>query len=231
MRKLLKAETPFVWTEDCQKELDFIKETLLSDPILKPLDPNKDLVIMCDAAYTGFGYVILQEGDDKRLHAVFNGGNALMPSQKNYCATDLELTSLVLALRSIDWYVQHRHITVFTDNARVLYYHKWNPLSPRQKRMVAYLQQFQLDLRYLKGVRNMSADCLSRCYEEMSHEERVELQQKSDKKEFVVSINENCEAKRERCERDFALYNASESEQNFVLENATGKRRGEANLV
>ena len=38
---------------------------VISDPILKPIDTNKNIVIMCDARQTmGFGYALLQLGDD-----------------------------------------------------------------------------------------------------------------------------------------------------------------------
>lgn len=43
MHQLLKADTPFVWSTECDKELQYIKQALLSDPILIPLNPNKDV--------------------------------------------------------------------------------------------------------------------------------------------------------------------------------------------
>jgi len=55
--------------------------------------------------------------------------------------------------------------------------------------MILYLSQFQLDLRYLKGVRNFTADCLSRCFEDMTNEDRVELQQTPDSEEFIVAVD------------------------------------------
>jgi len=41
MRKLLQKDTPFKWTAECEIELDYIKKTLVSDPILKPIDPTR----------------------------------------------------------------------------------------------------------------------------------------------------------------------------------------------
>jgi len=186
MRQLLKADTPFVWSAECDKELQYIKQTLLSDPVLVPLNPNKDVVILTDASYLGFGYIILQKDDNDQLRVIYYGGNALTAAPANYCPADLELSSLVLALKGIDWFAQHRKITVYTDNARVLFFQKWNPLSQRQKRMVTYLQQFRLDLHYLKGVRNVSADCC--CFDDMSFDQRVELQQEVNEEEFIVAV-------------------------------------------
>jgi len=73
MRKLLKADAIFQWSEDCQKELDYLKNCLLSELVLQPLDPSKEVVIQTDASYAGFGFVILQKNDEGKLQVVYYG--------------------------------------------------------------------------------------------------------------------------------------------------------------
>ena len=63
MRRLLRKDVPFKWTAECQTELDYLKNCLVSDPILKPIDFNRDLVISCDASIYGTGFVIMQADD------------------------------------------------------------------------------------------------------------------------------------------------------------------------
>jgi len=46
--KLLKKDVPFVWSPECEAELQYLKQCLISDPLLKPFDPNKDLVLSID---------------------------------------------------------------------------------------------------------------------------------------------------------------------------------------
>jgi len=50
MRQLLKKDTEFKWSPECQKKLEYLKNCLASDPILKPIDLNHDIVILCDAS-------------------------------------------------------------------------------------------------------------------------------------------------------------------------------------
>ena len=50
MRQLLKKDAEFNWTPSCQKKLDYLKECLMSDPILKLINFNRDMVILCDAS-------------------------------------------------------------------------------------------------------------------------------------------------------------------------------------
>jgi len=56
MRKLLHKDVPFKWTPECEAELSYLKNCLVTDPILKPIDPNKDLIISTDASVYGLGY-------------------------------------------------------------------------------------------------------------------------------------------------------------------------------
>ena len=56
MRQLLKKDTEFKWSPECQKELEYLKNCLTSDPILKPIDLNRDIVISCDASIYGIGF-------------------------------------------------------------------------------------------------------------------------------------------------------------------------------
>jgi len=85
---------------------------LASDPILKPIDLNRDIVISCDASIYGIGFVIMQADDDGMLHAVRYGSYATTSAQANYLAEDFEAVGLMYALTSIEWLAQCRHVTV-----------------------------------------------------------------------------------------------------------------------
>ena len=93
MRQLLKKDADFKWTSECQTELDFLKKSLTSDPILQPLDPNKPMVILCDAASrVGIGWQLLQQHNDGSLRIVANGGQASGTRKLEYWTTRVERT-------------------------------------------------------------------------------------------------------------------------------------------
>ena len=53
---LLKKNTPFMWSKECQDALNYLKEIFCNKPILQFPDPNKDYVLYTDAlnkAYSG----------------------------------------------------------------------------------------------------------------------------------------------------------------------------------
>ena len=66
-----------------------------------------------------------------------------------------------------------RDSTVFSDNVSVLHFHKLKFGTPRERRLAVYLSQFNLDIRFLRGVHNMAADMLSRCFDDMTDDERT----------------------------------------------------------
>jgi len=107
---------------------------------------------MCDAAgSSGCGYQILQTGEDGKLHAVSYGGKGLTKAQMRWTPAQLELSALCLALKEIDIYAVHRHVTVITDNTNVLHLDSWLPQGQRERRMIYFLSQFRLTVKYIHG--------------------------------------------------------------------------------
>ena len=194
MRQLLTGNAEFKWTPECNGELEYLKSCLISNPILAPVDPDKDFIIMADAAMTsGCGYQIMQYGADDKLHVVSYGGRALTDAQKRWGTAQLELASICLALRAIDCFAIHRNVIILTDNTSVLHLNSWIPQSQRERRLLTYLMQFKLTVKFIPGCRNVCADALSRAFEDMTDEDKREFLPKlSDEKEdFILSVSDN----------------------------------------
>ena len=65
----MRKDAPFDWTVERDRELEYLKTCLTSDPVLKPIDPDKDIILTTDGSVYGLGWSVLQEGDDGILHA------------------------------------------------------------------------------------------------------------------------------------------------------------------
>ena len=174
MRQLLIKDAPFVWSEECQAELDYLKQCLTEQPVFKPFNINQDVVLMTDASQTGYGYCILQlDESDNKLHPISYGAQALTKAQSKHTAAELELESLALALKHIQYFAIHKRITILTDNTRVLHVDRWHPVNARQRRLIAFLMQFNLHVKYVKGCKNAAADALSRIFEDMQEHKKL----------------------------------------------------------
>ena len=62
MMELLKKDTKFTWTEECEASFQELKKRLVKSPVLILPDQNKDYEVYYDASRRGLGAVLMQEG-------------------------------------------------------------------------------------------------------------------------------------------------------------------------
>ena len=60
MRQLLRNDMKFKWTDKCSAELEELKIALTSNPIMKPLLPNRPVYLTVDAGMDGIGSMLWQ---------------------------------------------------------------------------------------------------------------------------------------------------------------------------
>jgi len=63
-----------------------------------------------------------------------------------------------MTLRHFEYILLHKTINVFSDNVVVVDLAKYRPVNARESRLIAYLTQFQLNIRHVAGIRNCTAD-------------------------------------------------------------------------
>ena len=92
----------------------------------------------------------------------------------------------------IDCIAIHRDV-VLTDNTIVFHVSSWISQSQRERRLLTYLMQFKLTVKFIPGCRNVCADTLSRTFEDMSDDDKREFLPKlSDAKEdFILSVSDD----------------------------------------
>jgi len=163
MRPLLKKDQKFVWTENCQQELDQLKTLLLQAPILQPYKSGRPIYLYIDEFTIGVGGAVLQFGDDaKSVHICAYISFATTDTQRRWNPYQLKFLALGLCLRQYETVFLQSDLTVFTDNAVVAAIQNYKPLNNIERRLIDYISQFPMTLRYLPGRKNTIADCLSR---------------------------------------------------------------------
>ena len=95
MMALLKKDTKFKWTEECEASFQELKKCLVTAPVLILPDQRKDFQVYCDASRRGLGVVLMQEG-----RVVSYASRQLRPHELNYATHDLELAATVHALKT-----------------------------------------------------------------------------------------------------------------------------------
>ena len=78
MTELLKKDTKFIWTEECEASFQELKKCLVTSPVLILLDQTKDYEVYCDASRRGLGAVLMQEELCHMLHDNLNPMRIIM---------------------------------------------------------------------------------------------------------------------------------------------------------
>ena len=163
LTNLLKKSTKLKWNDKCQDAFDRLKAILKSAPVLLALDFDKCFKLAVDASDVGIGAVLLQEDNNGIDHPVcyfsmkFN-------KQKNYSTIEKECLALILAIHQFEVYLTSSTspIVVFSDHNPLSFLHKLKNKNQRLLRWSLLLQEFNLDIRHIKGKDNIRPDALSR---------------------------------------------------------------------
>ncbi|GKD28043.1 putative reverse transcriptase domain-containing protein, partial [Tanacetum coccineum] len=123
---------------------------------------SKDSVVYCDASYKGLGAVLMQ-----REKVITYASRQLKIHEKNYTTHDLELRSVVFALKIWRHYLYGTKCTMFTDLDQ-------KELNMRQCFWLELLSDYDCDIRYHPGKANVVADALSQAQIEALKPENLE---------------------------------------------------------
>ncbi|KAD3337792.1 hypothetical protein E3N88_33313 [Mikania micrantha] len=134
MTQLLEMDAPFVFSEECLRAFELLKEKLVNAPILIAPDWSSPFELMCDA--TDFA--------------------------EHYTTTEKELLALVFAFDKFRSYLVLSKTIVYTDHAALRYLFNKKDAKPRLIRWILLLQEFDIEIRDKKGAENVAADHLSR---------------------------------------------------------------------
>jgi len=144
IQRLLKKNAKFVWGP----ELEF--------PEL-----NKPFELHTDASLSGLGAVLLQRGDDGKLHTIEFASKSLSEAQRKQAIPVLECYAIVWALKKFRCYVHGAHVDVYTDHFGLQYMKKKRDPPAQIQRWWWDIADYDFDVYYKKGKTNI-ADPLSR---------------------------------------------------------------------
>ena len=116
MTELLRKDTKFVWSEACESSFQELKSRLTSAPVLVLPDNQKSFVVYCDASRQGLGCVLMQEG-----RVVVYASRQLRTHEQNYPTHDLELATVVHALKIWRHYLIGNKCEIYTDHKSLKY--------------------------------------------------------------------------------------------------------------
>ncbi|KAA3677759.1 uncharacterized protein DEA37_0005046 [Paragonimus westermani] len=120
LNNLLRKDTKWVWSHECQSAFDSLKRILSSDLLLTHYDPNLPIIVAADASDYGIGAVILHEFPEGHQKAISHTSRTLLPAERNYSQIDLEGVALIFAGKKFHKMLYGRRFTLCTDHKPLL---------------------------------------------------------------------------------------------------------------
>nr|GEY24016.1 putative reverse transcriptase domain-containing protein [Tanacetum cinerariifolium] len=117
----------------------------------------EDFVAYCDASHKGLGVVLMQ-----REKVISYASRQSMIHENNYTTHDLELGTIVFALKIWRHYLYGMKCTVFIDHKSLQHILDPKKLNMRQRRWLELLSDYDCEIRYHLGKANVVADALSK---------------------------------------------------------------------
>ena len=163
--QLLKKETKFEWTKECEESFNALKKAMTTAPCLALPDlenANGTFRVEVDASGLAWGAVLSQEIGGKRKTIAYYS-KCIPKFKRKLGASRLEFLGLYHALKHWKNYLLHTHFEVLTDcialtNLETLF----KKSSTIQQRQMQELQDYNMTITHISGVSNVQADFLSR---------------------------------------------------------------------
>ena len=101
LRDLTKNENAFIWDAGSEKAYNNMKQLLCKEPgpVLAYFDPQKDVVLQCDASQKGLGAALLQE-----QHPISYASRCMTSAEQNSAQIEKELLAVVFACERFHQY-------------------------------------------------------------------------------------------------------------------------------
>jgi len=163
LTRLTRKNVRFAWDGNCEASFQMLKNSLVLAPVLALPSRSGGYVVYSDACGNGLGCVLIQHG-----RVIAYASRQLKTHEVNYPTHDLEMASVIFALKIWRHYLYGEQFEIYTDHKSLKYIFTQKDLNLRQRRWMEYMKDYDFTLNYHLGKANVVADTLSRRVHVMS---------------------------------------------------------------
>lgn len=167
MRKLIRNNAPFVWTEEIQKEFDNARLSIEVSATRAHFDQDAyRTYIYTDASRDSLSAVMTQtDSKDGPHRMIMCASRQTTPAEANYGQDGLEAAAVAWIFPKWEYYTLARHITLVTDASALTYIYSNGTKNKRTlcraNTFALKVAGFDFDVEHISGKKN-PADAFSR---------------------------------------------------------------------
>lgn len=163
---LLKKDTKWEWTPECNTSFQKAKEMLLSSSVLAHFDPKKKIKLTVDASQFALGATLSHIFDDGTERPIAFASRLLNKAEISYSQIEKEAAAIIFGVKKFFQYIFNQKFLLYTDHKPLLSIfgdHKGIPVfaANRLQRWAHILSAFDYEIKFVSSEKN-TADCLSR---------------------------------------------------------------------
>ena len=163
--KLLQKNTPWYWGTHESRAFKQSKQLLLSSQLLVHFDPNKELILCCDASAYGIGAVLTHRTSDGIEQPIGFVSRSLTKAEKAYSQIEKEALSCIFGINRFHTYLYGHRFTLITDHKPLLSLFKEQKAIPHQasgriQRWALVLAGYEYTISFRPTESHSNADAL-----------------------------------------------------------------------
>ncbi|GKA88369.1 reverse transcriptase domain-containing protein [Tanacetum coccineum] len=134
MTQLLMKDTKFVFSSECIKSFDILRNKLTTAPVIIALNWDLDFELMCDASDYAVRAVLGQRVE-KKFRLIYYASKTMNDAQEHYTTIEKELLAVVCAFDKFRSYLIMSKTMVYTDHSALKYLFSKQVAKPRLIRL------------------------------------------------------------------------------------------------
>ena len=151
MTKKTVSKINIVWTNECERSFNKLKEVIFSEPVLRSPNHDKQMILQTDASNRGIGAVLSQVDDNGEEHPIVYIIRKLLPREERYSIVEKECLAIVQAVKTLNIYILGIDFILQTDHHALYWLDRIQTKNARLARWSLYLQSWTFRVQYRKG--------------------------------------------------------------------------------
>lgn len=166
LHELLEKNKWWKWSKECESCFKNLKNDVIDCNVLTYYDPNKPLIMTCDASAYGVGAVLAHEIEGREKPICF-ASRSLNKSERQYSQLEKEALGIIFGLKRFHVFLYGRKFIINSDHQPLQTIFHPNKAIPtlaaaRIQRWALILATHNYEIKYKKGQDIAHADALSR---------------------------------------------------------------------